>query len=241
MSALTDRLHTARKGFEGITPRERVLLIAAVCVLLFFSLDASVYDRQRRNRAEGLDRIDALHQQKQAAERDIARLNAALARPPQADSALAGTGSSADAKASNIHLLRAVDRLMTDGIATRPRMEALLRGLLDGDQSRIALASLRTLAVREIAIPLEPGPPDEAGAAAAPPSGARASIGKVYLHGVEVALRGDYLSLLAFVERLSAHPAPLLWGDSRLEVQQHPDAVLRLSLYTLSREPEPRL
>lgn len=57
---------------------------------------------------------------------------------------------------------------------------------------------------------------------------------QIYKHGVQITVRGGYLDLLRYVAALEKMPAQMFWGDVILNVEQYPDAVLTLTLYTLS-------
>lgn len=57
---------------------------------------------------------------------------------------------------------------------------------------------------------------------------------QIYKHGVEIKLRGSYIDLLHYLEALEKLPEHLFWGELNLVVEQYPDAVLTLTVYTLS-------
>ena len=57
---------------------------------------------------------------------------------------------------------------------------------------------------------------------------------QIYRHEVVLELVGNYLDLLAYVQELEKKPWQLYWGQASLKVEQHPQAVLSLHVYTLS-------
>ena len=57
---------------------------------------------------------------------------------------------------------------------------------------------------------------------------------QIYKHGVQITVRGRYLDLLSYVTALEKLPAQMFWGEMSLTVDQYPDSVLALTLYTLS-------
>lgn len=57
---------------------------------------------------------------------------------------------------------------------------------------------------------------------------------KLFRHGVQLVVRGNYLDLLQYLTQLEQLPAQMFWGGAELKVESHPDAVLTLTLYTLS-------
>jgi len=57
---------------------------------------------------------------------------------------------------------------------------------------------------------------------------------QIYKHGVRITVRGGYLELMRYVTALEKMPAQMFWGEASLSVDKYPDAVLTLTLYTLS-------
>jgi MSHA biogenesis protein MshJ len=56
----------------------------------------------------------------------------------------------------------------------------------------------------------------------------------IYKHGVEISVKGNYAALLSYMENLQKYPKRLFWSEARLDVATHPDAVLKLVIYSLS-------
>ncbi|MDD2913867.1 MAG: agglutinin biogenesis protein [Gallionella sp.] len=61
---------------------------------------------------------------------------------------------------------------------------------------------------------------------------------QVFKHGVKITLRGSYLDLLQYLSAVEKAPVHLYWGELNFNVDRHPDAVLVLTLYTLSLDKE---
>lgn len=57
---------------------------------------------------------------------------------------------------------------------------------------------------------------------------------QIYKHGVQITVRGGYLDLLRYITALEKLPVKMFWGEMSLTVEQYPDSVLALTLYTLS-------
>lgn len=57
---------------------------------------------------------------------------------------------------------------------------------------------------------------------------------QIFRHGVQITVRGRYLDLLGYASALENLPARMYWGDASLSVDKYPDAVLTLTVYTLS-------
>lgn len=57
---------------------------------------------------------------------------------------------------------------------------------------------------------------------------------QIYKHGVQISVRGGYPDLLRYITALEKLPEQMFWGEMSLKVDQYPDSVLDLTLYTLS-------
>ena len=57
---------------------------------------------------------------------------------------------------------------------------------------------------------------------------------QVFKHGIQITVRGGYLELLRYLAALEQMPAQMFWGEISMSVDKYPDAVLTLTLYTLS-------
>ncbi|MBI5429729.1 MAG: type II secretion system protein M [Nitrosomonadales bacterium] len=57
---------------------------------------------------------------------------------------------------------------------------------------------------------------------------------QIFKHGVKISVRGNYLDLMRYVGALEKMPAQMFWGEVSLSVDQYPNSVLTLTLYTLS-------
>ena len=57
---------------------------------------------------------------------------------------------------------------------------------------------------------------------------------QLFKHGVQMTVRGSYLDLMEYLTELEHLPSQMFWSDVDLKVEQYPDVVLTLNLYTLS-------
>lgn len=69
---------------------------------------------------------------------------------------------------------------------------------------------------------------------AAQPKNDKNSQRQVFKHSVKITLRGGYLDLLQYLAEVEKAQVQLYWSDVGLRVDKYPDAVLVLTLYTLS-------
>jgi MSHA biogenesis protein MshJ len=55
---------------------------------------------------------------------------------------------------------------------------------------------------------------------------------------VEVVVRGPYPALVAYLQTLQRNPNRIFWAKVRLDVATYPQAVLMLTVYTVSNRAE---
>ncbi|MFL6675351.1 MAG: type II secretion system protein GspM [Massilia sp.] len=139
-------------------------------------------------------------------------------------------------------------RAMQKGLVAPERMGALLETILRAN-GRLQLVSMKTLPVGSLNEAAPGGqsrgtPPGKDAkvqntvlTAAAKPAAAK-SPDLLYRHGVEIAVRGNYLDMVNYMAALEAMPTQLFWGKAQLEVEEYPNARLTLTLYTLSLDPK---
>ena len=110
------------------------------------------------------------------------------------------------------------------------KMADLLKQVLNKN-GRLQLVALKTLPAGL----LIEKPPAEAGAGQ-PATAGSANDGQkqIFKHGVQITVRGNYLELLRYLTALEKLPAQMFWGSVNLTVEKHPDALLILTVYTLS-------
>ncbi len=62
------------------------------------------------------------------------------------------------------------------------------------------------------------------------------SVARVFRHGVEIRLRGGYLSTLRYLEAVEARPWAFFWDSLEYEVIEYPLADITFTVHTLSTE-----
>jgi MSHA biogenesis protein MshJ len=109
------------------------------------------------------------------------------------------------------------DRLVAPG-----KMAELLEQVLKNND-KLQLLELKTLPLSLLIEPVT-------GKTAAVPAQ------QIYKHGVQITVRGGYLELLHYLSALEKLPSQMFWGEVTLTVEKHPDAVMVLTVYTLSMD-----
>lgn len=206
---------------DAMTLRERAIVFAAsalVLLFLFFALVANPMNDRMRAMTRDLQRKVAdtrvLQEQVQAA------INA-----PDDDPDGPRRTQIAELKAR----IGAADAQLAEhqrGMVPPERIPHLLEEMLRRDR-RLELVALRSLPTVELFT-------DQA-ASSEPATPKRGAI-KVYRHGVEVTLNGDYFELLRYLDALERLPYRMFWKDIDVAATDYPRITMKLTVYTLSFE-----
>lgn len=231
--SLPPLLQNACAQFNAKTPRERLLMAAALAALMYFITDLSVLRPQLRQLRQLNAQIDAQQGELQRINQQIAELSARLAK-----------NNASDREAELAELQRIIaeaDALLSEDDGGSLKLSALLETMLRTTPG-LKLMSLKTLPVVPMlpktgpkaadGTELKPSPPITGSAKDVPEPPPIA----VYQHGVEIVIKGNYLALLPYMEKLRSYPKRLFWTSASLEVVKHPDSMLRLTITTLSEQ-----
>jgi MSHA biogenesis protein MshJ len=231
--------------FDRMSLRGRAGLVAATAAVMYFVLSQVLVERDAARSNALKQRIEAQNAELAAVRKDIGELSVLLERNPNAPQQAALD----DIK----HTIAEADALLAQlDSAAQQAVGAVLREVLAATPG-LELVSLKTLPVavafQSKPVPVAPAKP--APAAAAPAPGEKGAAPKVavaprpprsiYRHGIEISIKGNYLALLPYLEKLQKYPGRLYWADVSLNVQSYPVAVLKLTVYTLSGQAAPSL
>jgi len=211
------RWHALANRFAALKQRERMMVAAALAVLVVFA-GYTFWVEPGRLQANSLERqITQNRNEISATEALVAGLKSKLTDPD-------AQNRKALAEARNE--LAAVDQELKqyDGILTSPtRVPDLLQSLLRHHRG-LTLLSLQSIPP----VPLLP-PGEKKDDKPAPVAG-----GNIFKHGIEIKVGGSYPDLLGYVNDLEHAPQKLLWGKMELTAATYPHCELTLTVYTLS-------
>ncbi|MEI8031170.1 MAG: hypothetical protein WCH35_15435 [Comamonadaceae bacterium] len=209
--------------YGKLSLRERLLVLFAVLVALYFVLDAALLTPQ-------LQRIKKLNQsvQLRLQERDTltAQLVLIEGEKSKAIDLAQGQRDELDALQKQI---AAADVFYRQPGQQGSGLGALLRGLL-ASNPRVTLAGLKTQPASVFFAPGVAVMGEVAAKNVAP------SKDTVYRAGVEVSLKGSFSALLAYLQTLEQRSDRLFWSAARLDVASYPEAVLKLEISTLGSD-----
>ena len=242
---IIDALKPWRTRFDRMSLRQRAGLVAATAALLFFVLNLVLVGSNEAESKALKQRIVAQQAELEAVRKDLRELSGLLERDPNAQQQAQLDGIK--------RTIAEADALLAQLDSAAPQAAgAVLREVLVVTPG-LELVSLKT---RPVTLAFQSKPPavapaKPAPAAATPAPGAKDAAPKpemaarpprsIYRHGIEISIQGNYLALLPYLEKLQKYPGRLYWTDVSLEVQSYPVAVLKLTVYTLSGQPTPRL
>lgn len=208
-----ERIAALEAAINARAVRERVLLFGAVVVVLLLGWDVTVRAPLAEQVRADRQRIEQLQSETDSYESARVQLSRQL-----------GGGEGGEDLAGRLReQLDRVDRELAERtlrVITPRQMVAVLRDML-GDSPGLSLMALRNLGSRPV---IREGAGDgEAGGAP-----------RVFRHRIELVVRGDYFTLLGYLERLEALGWQFQWDTLALETVDYPQAEARLELSTLS-------
>jgi MSHA biogenesis protein MshJ len=232
---MNQKLKQIAERIDALSLRERAFIFLTAAMLVIVFLNMVVLDPQfakQRQLAETMKlqqsklvEIQALIQQKVASGMvdpdavDRARLNSLKQQYLAAQNGLLD---------------------MQKGLISPEKMAGVLEDMLRR-HGRLNLMSLKTLPVtslNDVAVDDEKSSVEKiaaaAGAAIKDKKIPTTDDGAIYKHGVEITVQGGYLDMLNYMAELEAMPWQVFWGKAKLNVDEHPQTTLVLTLYTLS-------
>ena len=214
---MKDRILTLRARIDALSLRERALVCLAACALLAFAGHALVLAPMEASQ-------EALRSQIAQQRTETAAIDQAIAARVQAFQLDPDAAAHARLNALRQEMGQLGDQLLAieHGLVPPERMGPLVDGILRAN-GRLKLVSMRTLPAEALA---EKGAPTPAASPSAAPL--------LYRHGIEVAVRGNYLDMVDYMSALDAMPTRMFWGRAQLDVEEYPAARLTLTLHTLS-------
>ena len=208
--------------YRQLSERERIMVLAAVAVVIYFLFDSLVWQPLAKASEEGVTRSGELLQQEQQLQAELSVYQNLLRNDPNA------------AKQQQIQSLeeqvQSLDEKLAQtsaGLVPAGELPGLLQQVLRRS-SRLQLRSLATMPV-EI-VPLESttlSPSENSSDDEDAGSG-------VYRHGVELVLSGRFDAVQSYLAELEQLPWKLYWGSLDYRVVSYPDAEVSIRVYTMS-------
>lgn len=230
--------------FSALKMREKLLVAGVFLLLLYLVWDIAIASPMAKQHQKLVSRFDAANRELQLVSAQEKVLVKALGNDPDAAK-----------RREVLRLGRQLDE-------ANKRLQAMSVGLLSAQQlpdvlhavllqsKQVELLGMRSLAPAKLelakpdVVPEEEDETDNAvsavrGTATPQVNGnsvAEERIIGVYKNAVQLQLKGDYFSVVAYLQQLENLPWRLYWDFVRYDVDTYPKAVITLKVYTLSTE-----
>lgn len=208
---------------DSRTLRERLMIFAALAILLVSLVDALLFAPLRVQQQKLALQVAQQQEQVQAAQGQLKEMSAVE------------QGHQLDALRSQVAKLQQQFAVGTANLESRrdklvspERMTDLLEQVL-GKNGHLQLVSLETGA----AIPLGSATRSEAMTQAHEVDGKRA---QVYRHDVKLTVRGSYPDLVQYLTALEKLSGQMYWSSAKMTVLNYPVTEMTLTVYTLSMD-----
>lgn len=212
MSRFTHTLSQGRLWFNGLSQRERWLVLGASWALMawlgLLLYDASIAARVSEQQRRQMQLTTQLNEQAELRR----ELNQGIAQ------------AQADSQAERLAKLNERLQQLNDNVDDKMRtlvepeqMSALLLSMLEQNQG-LELLELSNEAPQLLT------PAEEAH--------------RLYQHNLSLVLSGSYLSLLEYVAKLEKLSGRIFWRGLEFELDVHPKATIRLDFFTISQHQE---
>lgn len=213
MNALLTRLGRLRERLDGLSLRERALIMASALVLLWALWDNLLMQPLNRHHHAQQERIQTLQAQVGEFQRSAARIVAQGGQDPNAEIR--------EKIASTREAITELDerlRAMTAGLIDPKDMAHVLEAVLQRNDD-LRLVQLRSLKAQPLSL----------GEASANENGTAT----IYRHPVELVFEGGYLAALDYLASLESLPWELFWDSIHIELMAYPKSRITLVVHTL--------
>lgn len=240
-------LKSLNEGFRSSSPRERLLITAAIAIAMVLGGNLLLLKPQQIM-------LQKMKTEEQAVRNDFLQLGSILIQIKDEnargiDPFAAEKAQIADHKAA----ISQVEQFFQAENSTASQVGELVRNLIR-DNPDLALVSLKTLPGAVFYTP--PAKPKATTADAARQMMSQLSkkeeekvapeqvvfVSKtLYKHGVEVQVKGSFPALLAYMQQMERYPRRIFWSESFLDAKNHRAPKLKVLIYTLSDQASPPL
>jgi MSHA biogenesis protein MshJ len=200
--------------FNRLAFREKLFVVIGFVLAIYMVLDLALVTPQEKRRKALRAEISKVDLESQTIRAEMVAVKAQLDKDPHAkDRAQLDAFKKA---------IEEADAFLAKVESDPKQVGHLLRQILAGSPG-LTLASLKTL----------PGAP----IVDASKGGGKGTGRLLYRRGIELVVRGNYLAMLPFLQRLQDQPTRLLWGEAEISVGLYPDATLRITFFTVTNQP----
>lgn len=212
-----ERIKHGLDWLDARSTRQRALLLGAALAVVLGLWNVVLMGPVTRARALAASDLPALASELPALSQRVTQLEATLKNDPDAAArerrtALEGERVLLDGRLAEL----------TDGLIPPAEMAGALRELLRREAG-VSLVKLEALPAEPLFVEPEADPP-----------GGERPRPAVFKHAVVIELHGSYLATLRYVQAIEGLRWRFFWDSLDYQVDEYPDAHVRLTLYSLS-------
>jgi MSHA biogenesis protein MshJ len=225
MKYRNEHLQKLARRIDALNDRERMVVAFTTGVLLLFLWDSMLLSSQLGRRAALRAELNALETEQTVVGAQRDQLTQTLQLDPNAQEKMR-----LDRYTQEINRIDEILKTKTVEFVTPQQMVEVLETLIDKEPG-LQLTGLESI---------DPSKPLEKDAARADKSKASTASPmqqagpNVFVHGLELNLKGDYFSVLRYVRQLEALPWRFNWSFMSLTMEKYPKAEVKIRLETLS-------
>ena len=211
---MQDKLKLLVEKVNGLTLRERILVLLTCLVVVYQVWDSLVWMPLQQQQNSLLGRESQINEQMLQMQVDLKILSARANLDPDQQTKKQITNLQAQLETVNHQIVEASSSLVSP-----EEMARLLEQLLISEKS-LELLSLETL-----------------DSVALIPLGEKQAVKnnyQIYRHEFSIEFEGSYLATLRYIEALEKLPWTFFWESIEYQVDQYPRSRIRMNLYTLS-------
>jgi len=213
--SLKGSLHKLRTWLDGLQLRERNIVLILALVVLVFVWDLVFFSPVQKGIESAKGQMTTLANQ-------MTTLNGQLIELAQLDNANPNKVLQTQKQQLNLAIEQLDSSIegMTGNLIPATKMVQVLEDVLQ-QSGNLQLVRVKSLPVRKLM-----------SAANEATSGRQEDV--LYLHAVELQLRGSYFEALRYLQALETLPWQVIWDQLEYQVIQYPQADIRLRINTLS-------
>ncbi|MDD2775844.1 MAG: agglutinin biogenesis protein [Gallionella sp.] len=216
--------NTAHATIDAMSLRERAMVFLATAFVLISLLNALLLDPLLAKQKALSQKVVQQQDQMREQQATIQTLLNAKRDDQNSPLRLRAAQLRAQLQEQNLYLSSRSEHLVPPEQIANLLEQVLLQ------QGKLQLLTLETLPLA----PLIEKPPVEKINGTEQLSPAKDSKKEIFKHGVRITMRGNYLDVLRYLTALENMPTKMFWGEMTFKVESYPDAVVSLTLFTLS-------
>jgi MSHA biogenesis protein MshJ len=228
------RLGAYQQRFDALPRRERGLYCATLFLVVFFLWWSNLQEPQAQKHTAVLGEKQRLKEQLAVVNQQIAE----TAKTPQGDPNAPIRAELARLQKEAEEVNRTVATLTTHLVAP-DRMAEVLREVIDrrAELSLTKLTGTEAESLIDLVKKLPQALIGPTAAGAVTDTASNDPLATTYRHGIQIEFSGSYLDSLAYLKELEGMPWGFFWDRIEFKVSSHPEAQVRVVLYTISLGP----